>query len=136
MATGITEQMQTILTAISAITTLVPAARICAGRMPQNTALPYIAHFPISGVPYLTHQGVAAMRDWDFYQVSIFARTYAEGDAIAKVVLANLPGVKASGVTIFPRVGSGWYQPDQPVNEEETVRVEHFPLDFDVWGAT
>lgn len=131
---GITEQMYSILSGITAITSLVPVDRIHPGRAPQGTTLPYIVHFPVVGVPLISYDQVEALRNWEFYQVSVFATGYPEGDTIARAILANLPG-NHNGVVIFPRIGMPWFMPSGTVEEEELVRDFHFPLDFDVFEA-
>jgi hypothetical protein len=130
----ITENMYTVLAGISAITALVPATRILPPGPWQNVARPYIVHFPVSLVPTITHSGQQELRIWDFYQISVFADTFAQGDAVADAIIRNLPG-NHSGVEIFCRDGSTYYQGGRPVDERMTVQVQHFVLDFRIAEA-
>lgn len=129
-------QVQTILVASSAVINLVPAERIKAPGNWQNLARPYVIHFPVSCSVSHTHDGgLMPLRDWDFYQVSVFADSYTSGDKLARAVRTALDGLHQLGspvtdaVKIFYR-GGPWY-----LGKEPDTEVHHFAPQFEVFEA-
>lgn len=87
------EKVQEILSAAAAVTALCPAARIRVPGAWQDMDRPYIIHFPVSVAPMRTHaEGLAALRIYDFYQVSCVADTYGAARTLAEAVIAALDG--------------------------------------------
>ena len=125
MATVETE-VYDILRAASGVTSRCPATHIKTRGSHQNLALPYIVHFPVAESPIRTHGGLAALRIWDSYQVSVFApgsdTGYAIGRALANAVRTAMDGVTSSGVHIQ-------FRGMMPIYEDET-QVNHFVLEF------
>ena len=121
MATVETE-VYDILRATSDVTSRCPATRIKTLGAHQNLALPYIVHFPVAERATRTHGGLAALRIWDSYQVSVFSADYATGRALADAVRTAMDGVTSTGVHIQ-------FKYMAPIYEDET-QVNHFVLDF------
>ena len=130
MATVETE-VYDILRAASGVTSRCPATRIKTPGRNQNLALPYIIHFPVAERPTRTHGGLAALRIWDSYQVSVFSGNdpiaYGIGRARADAVRAAMDGVTSTGVHVQ-------FRDMQHLFEDET-QVNHFVLDFFIAGA-
>ncbi len=123
----IEEQVYTILSATSALTALVPAARIKVPGDWQNLARPYIVHFPVSPSPVHVHDDqIIQPGIWDFYQISVFSSTYSEGRAICKVLIENFRDNMTGGVSAFLQGGS-FYQGHDKIGE---TTVHHFALNF------
>jgi len=121
------EQIYTILSGISALTALVPAARIKVPGDWQNLTRPYIVHFPVSPAPVHVHDDSAIQPGiWDFYQVSVFSSTYSEGRAIIDVLIENFRDNLTGGVTALLQPGS-FYQGHEKIGE---TTVHHFALNF------
>ena len=121
MATVETE-VYDILRATNGVTSRCPATRIKTPGPNQNLALPYIVHFPVAERPTRTHGGLAALRIWDSYQVSVFSSDYATGRALADAVRLAMDGVTSTGVHIQFRGMLHLY--------EDETQVNHFVLDF------
>jgi len=121
MATVETE-VYDILRAASGVTSRCPATRIKTPGPNQNLALPYIVHFPVAERPTRTHGGLAALRIWDSYQVSVFSADYATGRALADAVRTAMDGVTSTGVHIQFRGTLHLY--------EDETQVNHFVLEF------
>lgn len=119
----ITEAIQARLIGNATLTALVPAARIMAPGDHQNVARPYIVHFPVSVQPIQTHTGLAALMFRD-YQVSVFAATYASGEAIANTVRDAMIGITSNGAHIF--LESGPFT----LGREPETDIEHFVVTF------
>lgn len=127
---SIVEQMYTIMSGIGAITALVPASRIKPPGNWQNLTRPYIEHFPVSIDPTVIHGGLAALRIWDFYQISVYADSYSSGDAVARAIRDSLTvGVQSGEVTVLFQ-NSPWY-----IGRDDEMNVEHFALNFRVAEA-
>lgn len=126
---AIEEQMYTILSSKSAITSLVPASRIKVPGAWQNLTRPYIVHFPVSGEPIDQYDGRAALITWE-YQISVFADSYSTGNAVARAVRdAITNGVQSGDVVIMWQAGP-WY-----IGRDDQMNVEHFALSFRVAEA-
>ena len=121
MATVETE-VYDILRAASGVISRCPATRIKTPGKNQNLALPYIVHFPVAERPTRTHGGLAALRIWDSYQVSVFSADYATGRALADAVRLAMDGVTSTGVHIQFRGTLHLY--------EDETQVNHFVLEF------
>lgn len=122
----IEEKVQAILGAAAAVTAIVPAARIKVPGSWQNLATPYVIHFPVSARPGRTHNGLNALRQWDFYQVSCFGSTYSSARALAAVVVAALDGVH-DDVHLF-------WKNQRTVSQPE-LEIEQVILDFEIAEA-
>lgn len=123
----IEEQVLTILSGFSAVTSLVPASRIKVPGNWQNLQRPYIVHFPVSPDARHVHDdGLIQPGIWDFYQISVYADTYSQGRAVVKAIIANFRGQLAGGVTAFLQPGAFYMGRDDQMN------VEHFALNFRV----
>ena len=124
MATVETE-VYDILRAAGGVTSLCPATRIKPPGHNQNLAMPYIVHFPVAERPIRTHGGVAALRIWESYQISVFSADYSTGRALADAVRVAMDGVTATGVHVqfqgLRQFAEG---------EEDEVNVNHFVLEF------
>ena len=94
------EKVQAILVGDATLIASVPAARIKTPGQHQNLTLPYIVHFPVGVEPTYTHGGLAALRIWSYYQVSIFSDDYPTGRAIADLV-RDLLGNTRSPISCF-----------------------------------
>ena len=121
MATVETE-VYDILRATSGVTSHCPATRIKTPGAHQNLALPYIVHFPVAERPTRTHGGLAALRIWDSYQVSVFSADYATGRALADAVRLAMDGVTSTGVHIQFRGMLHLF--------EDETQISHFVLVF------
>jgi hypothetical protein len=128
MAT-IEEQVYTILSGISAITNLVPASRINVPGDWQNVTRPYIVHFGVTLEPTICHDGQKALRIWDFYQISVLADSYSQGNAVAVAIRDNFTGVLTGGVHVFFRPGT-WY-----IGKDPDLGIHHFALNFRIGEA-
>jgi len=116
------EAVHGILTANSTVIALCPSSRILVPGDWQNIQSPYIIHFPASSSQIHTHgEGLALLRIYDFYQVSIFAASYSGARALADAVIAALDGYHSGLTALF---GSEFH-----VQEHET-RTHHLALNF------
>jgi hypothetical protein len=128
----IEEQVYTILSAISAVTALVPASRIKVPGDWQNLSRPYIVHFPVSPDPVHVHDdAVIHPGVWDFYQISVFADSYSSGRAVIDALIENFRDNMTGGVTAFLRPGS-LYQGSETIGE---TTVHHFALNYRIAEA-
>ena len=91
----------TIQTRLASQVALVADANIRTPGDWQDLALPYISHFRVSGGGTVHVHGAAVnQRDHDFYQVSVFASSWTNADAIEKQILTALDGYRAAGVQL------------------------------------
>ncbi len=120
------EYIQDLLAADETLVELVPASRIRLAGEYQNLDRPYIIHFPVSDTPINTHSGLAALRIWDRYRVSVFADDYSTGRAVAEVV-RSLLGAQRTTVSCF-------FLGQVYIHENQTG-IHHFALDFRVAEA-
>lgn len=100
--------VRAILAASPAVTALVPVARIFAGQVPQQTALPSISVRPISGVekaPPIARNLSKKMME-ERIQVTVWAKSFMELEKILKAASLG-PGVHTGTVVGF-RVNSVW----------------------------
>ena len=130
----ITEKMYAVMSAETAITDLVPATRILTPGPWQNIARPYIIHFPVALQPTIVHGSHAALKMWDFYQVSVFADSYPQGDAVAAALVATLPG-NYDGVEVMLSAGTTYYEGQRPLDERATTQSFHFVVEFRIAEA-
>lgn len=121
----IEQHVYNTLRANAAVTALCPASRIKVPGNWQNLQTPYIVHFPVSLRPTQTHEGLASLRIWDYYQVGIYAATYSEGRALLEAVLSALDGWRG-GVRYMAIGTTVW------VTQDADVDVHHFVLNFQV----
>jgi hypothetical protein len=127
----VTEAVQAALVDPSTgITGLVPADRI---RVPgdwQNLKRPYVIHQPVSEAEPLHTYGAgrSPIRDWTFYQVSVFSDDYATGEELADPIIAALDGYHSAVLILF-HGGPGY------VGFEADTRVHHFAHDFRILAA-
>lgn len=117
----IEEQVYAILSAASGVITLCPATRIKVPGNWQNLARPYIIHFPVSVTPIQMHGGLAAMRIWDYYQISCVADSYSGARTLAEAVITALNG-SHSGLTAL-------FESEFAMRDEET-NTEQIALNF------
>lgn len=129
------EKIQALLVADDTLIKLVPAARIKVPGNWQNLTRPYIVHFPAAGFsPLYSHSGLNGTRQWNSYQVSIYADSYGNansvigGRAIADRIRDVLTGVH-DGVHIFVEPGSGSHY------REPDTNVHRFVLQFTIFEA-
>ncbi len=123
----IEEQVLTILSAMAAVTSLVPVDRIKVPGDWQNLTRPYIVHFPVSPAPIHVHDDSLIQPGiWDFYQFSVFADTYSQGRAVVAVLIANFRDNMTGGVTAFLRPGS-FYQGSEKIGDK---LIHHFALNY------
>lgn len=122
----IEERVQQILTSAAGVTAIVPAARIKTPGDWQNLVRPYIVHFPVGLRTNYTHAGIAALRFWDFYQVSCFADSYSQARLLAEAVDAALTGNK--GLVTFFLERHDYF-------EEPETKIHHVSHDYRVGDA-
>jgi hypothetical protein len=122
------EKVYAILAAESAITTLVPAARIKVPGDWQELTLPYIVHFPVGVSPTHTLSGRAALTGWPSYQVSVFAASYSAAAAIAEELRDLLGNANFDGVQFI-------WTGQRTMAFEEDIRVQQVVMEFQVWEA-
>lgn len=118
-----------ILAADATVTALCPAARIYPEGDIQNVELPSIKHGVVADKSVYTHAGRAALRQCDFYQVSIFAATTKAVRAIAEAVIAALTGVH----TVDGEGIHGFHINTNRLPFELEVRTAGIALDFEFW---
>ena len=124
------EKVQAVLVAATGVTALVPAARIKLPGDWQTLPRPYIVHFPVSVDSTYTHnEGLMALRDWGFYQVSCFGGSYSETKAAAVAVRAALGNYKGSDGTVI------FWRGERFVEFDADVKVHQIALDFEIWEA-
>lgn len=103
----------------------VPAARIIAGALPLNTALPAIAVTGISGVPMsIVSMATTGLIQTDRVQVTVYAKTYPTQRSILALVraaCANANGT-VNGVTLDSILPAGegpdFYDADAVIYEQ------------------
>lgn len=122
----VAEKVYSVLSGDAGVVALVPASRIKVPGDWQDLAAPYIIHFPVAAVPTHTLSERAALTNWPFYQVSIFAASYSAADAIATAVKAAMGHTNSAGVE-FSWTG----QTTLPF--EEDVRIQQIVLNFNIW---
>jgi len=124
------EKIYAVLSANAGVTALVPASRIKVTGDYQNLAKPYLVHFPVAGETIQTHQGMAALRLWQNYQVSVYASDYGSARRIADAVVAALDNYRDTDTDrialAYPPVSLGF---------DTDLKVAHIALDFEVAGA-
>jgi len=107
------------------LTAQVPAARIIAGALPLNTALPAIAVTGISGVPMsIVSMVTTGLIQTDRVQVTVYAKTYPTQKSILALVRAacgNASGT-VNGVTLDSILPGGegpdFYDADAVIYEQ------------------
>jgi hypothetical protein len=124
----ITELVFTTLSAAATVTAKCPAARIKVPGAWQDLALPYITHAPVALSPTVTHEGLQALRVWDYYQVDVWASSYGQGEELALAVLTALSGVHG-GAQFIAKPGAFYAGGDPDLN------VEHFVVSFEAAEA-
>jgi hypothetical protein len=131
VSVSVAERMQWLLTRSSTVTDLVPAQRIKVRGAWQKLEAPYIIHFPVTAEATQCHGGPLALRIWPEYQVSVFATTYGEAQAIATALIAVLDGYCDADTDRVALV-----RPPLPVGDFDTERgLEHLAIGFTVAGA-
>lgn len=124
-------KMYSIMSNAAGITALVPAAKIKVPGAWQNLARPYLVHFPVAVELIHTHgEGLADLRIWRFYQISIFADTYGEAIAIRDALVLALDGYKDAEVNRIAYRGAGGAG-----DFDADLNIQHLPLNFLVAGA-
>ena len=127
----IEQQVYTILAAIPAVTSLVPASRIKVPGNSQSMARPYVVHHPVSPEPIaLMNNTMAAMRIWEYYQISVYADSYSSGNGIACAIRDALTSGVQTGDVVFMWQPGSWY-----IGRDDLMNVEHFAVDFRVAEA-
>lgn len=122
----IEEAVYSILSTDAGVIALCPAARIKPMGRWQNLGPTYIVHFPIDAQPIYTHQGLAAMTQWPFYQVSCFGASYRQARELSEAVIAALSGVHGQATFFWRGL--------RPVPDEER-EVFQIEIDFEVAEA-
>ena len=131
MSVSIEQQVYTILAATAAVTSLVPASRIKTPGNWQNMARPYVVHNPVSPEPIpLMNNTMAAMRIWEYYQISVYADSYSSGNEIARAIRDALTSGVQMGDVVFMLQPGSWY-----IGRDDLINVEHFAVDFRVAEA-
>lgn len=120
----ITEKLFSILSGSATLTALVPAARIKPPGAWQNLVRPYIVQVPIAIEPTNTNEGLKALRVWT-YQISVFADTFSNGEAVAVAVKELLGNYRQDGVISYWRAGV-WYLGLDP----DVGNIHHFAPQF------
>lgn len=88
----IQQKVQEIWGKTSALTTLIPVDRVKPPGNWVSMGLPYAVHFPVSESPTITYGGLAALRIWDFYQISVFADSYSKAEAVVETIRQTFTG--------------------------------------------
>lgn len=89
--------VSTLLRANAGLIAVVPAAKICAGMIPLNTALPAISITSISGVPHRHMKMAVTGNLWtDRVQVTVAVTTYPLQKSILALVRAALPSTRGT----------------------------------------
>lgn len=89
--------VRSLLAANSTLTNVIPAARIFAGAIPINTALPAIAVTQVSGVQRNTlGMNAASYMVTDRVQVTVLGKTYALQKSYMALVRAALPNTRGT----------------------------------------
>lgn len=103
------EKIQAVLEGSGSVTSVVPVARIKVPGDWQDLALPYIIHFPLLDEPIHTHDGLAKLRIWRFYQVWIYAASYSQAAQLRDAVILALDGFCDADVNriAYARTDSG-----------------------------
>jgi len=113
----------TIYSALTANPSLVAlvGTRIFPVAAPQNTALPYIVYSRVSSTPDMVRGEAAPVRNHR-YQVSVFAKSFADTEEISAEVFEALD---------YYRANSMWFYYDNDIDlYEEENRTYHRAIDF------
>ena len=121
------EKVQTILEGSATVTALVPATRIRPSGNWQNVAAPYVIHFPVAARSEHMISGLAALRHYDYYQVSIFATTISAAKTIYDAVISALDGYQ--GKFQIRLTGGSVY-----VGRDDDLNLEHLVANFAISG--
>ena len=119
----IEEKAQAVLVAATSVTSLVPAKRIRPTGDWQGLAAPYIIHYPVSESPTRCHGGLQGLEIYDFYQVSVYARTLSAARAIQYAVRVALDG--NHGGFNFQAIPGLVY-----VGRDDVLNLEHVAVNF------
>ena len=71
------------------------------------------------------HDGLKALQQWTFYQVSVYADSYASGRSVVGALRSNLSGVhtvSGNGVHVFYGGFHHQYEPD--------TKIHHFVTEW------
>lgn len=105
--------------AATAITSLVPAVNIRVGFVGQGVALPYISHGWVANEEVRTHEGRARLQFWPIYQISVFADTEKETDAIAAAVMSTFQDYRSGGIQVTKAVyGPHLYEDPEGIHQQ------------------
>ncbi len=125
------EKVQTILLASGALIAKVPGERIKPPGDWQSLPRPYVLHEPVLGRVTHTESGAAIeLRQWDFYEVSVYATSHSEARQIGDLVIAALDGYiddDVDRITLCKTPVPAPYDTDRKV-----ARVN---LDFEIYGG-
>lgn len=124
------QKVQAILTADANLTARVPAARIKVPGDWQSLERPYIIHYPQVGRVNHTHEGTAALREWDYYTVEVWAATHGEARDIGDLVVLALDGYEDADTQRVAQAQTptaGVYDTDR--------KVAHIFIDFQIAGS-
>lgn len=125
------EKVQAVLVDNSDLLVRIETAAISVPIDKQGARLPYILHQPVLGRVTSTHEGHAlALRQWDFYEVSVYASTYSEAREVADLVVAALDGYRDDDVDLISLVDT-----PKPGLYDQERRVARVTLDFEIAGA-
>lgn len=126
------EKVQAVLIASGDLTAQVSAERIKTPGDWQGLSVPYIVHQPaVPGRVTRTHvEGLQALRQWDFYEVAVYARTHGEARQIGDLVVSALDGYRDEDVDL---IALGASAKAAPFDGER--KVASVVLDFEIAGA-
>lgn len=117
------------LAADTGVTALVPAVRIKPPGDWQKLEMPYIVHFRVSGEGTHLYNGLAALKGWLYYQVSVFAPAFTDAMAIADAVRAAIGhATQTNGMQSF------WVN-DSVVDFDTDLKVQQVVMNFQVFEA-
>jgi hypothetical protein len=125
------EKIQALLIASDALIALVAMDHISVPGDWQGRGVPYILHQPIVGRTIHTHvEGLAGLRQWDFYEVSIYATSYSEARTLGDLVVTALDGYRDDDVD---RIALAHTPTTVPYDTDR--KIARVTLDFEVAGG-
>lgn len=125
------EKVRALLIADDALTAVLPAERILVPGDWQSLSMPYLIHQPVVGRVTHTHsEGLVPLREWDFYEVSVYALTHSQARQIADLVVTALDNYSDDDVD---RIALANTPRPEPFDDDR--KIARVSLDFEIAGA-
>lgn len=120
-------EFRAILTGSSAVTDIVPAARLNWGEAPQGAAAPYVCLWLISHFDRTHLRGVTGLFE-SRVQIDVYAATAKQAMDLGEIIASLLHGYSSGGFQLIRREGTRG--PNRETGTNEPTRLHRRSHDF------